>query len=331
VIVHLPRRKILHLAASAAALPLLARIARAQNYPTRAITVIVPFAAGGGTDVLARVLADRMRVPLGQPVIIENAPGAAGVVGVTRAARAQPDGYTIQIGTSTTNVVIGAEYDLGFDLLTDLVPIAELAAEPLLIAARKSLPANNLQELIAWLRANPDKASAGTAGVGATGHLTGIAFQKATGTHYQFIPYRGNGPAVQDLIAGHIDMMIEPSSNFLVQIRAGTVKPIAVCAKTRIITAPEIPTAEEAGLPGFYTSLWFGSWAPKDTPKDIIGKLNAAIVDTLDDPTVRSRIAEIGPQIVPRDQQTPEALAAFQKAEIGKWWPVIKAANIRGG
>jgi tripartite-type tricarboxylate transporter receptor subunit TctC len=325
------RRKFLHLAAGAATLAAASRVAGAETYPSRPITMIVPFAAGGGTDVLARILAERMSRPLGQTVIVENVGGAAGVIGVGRAVHAPPDGYSLSIGTLTTHVLIGGLYALQFDLLKDLAPIAELAAEPLLIVVRKSLPVNDLPELIAWLKANPDKASAGTAGVGATGHLTGLSFQKVTGTSYQFVPYRGNGLAVQDLIAGQIDLMIEPSSNFLAQVRAGTLKALAVCAKTRIATAPDIPTVDEAGLPGFYASLWFGLWVPKDTPKDIVAKLNAAVVDTLADANVRSRLAELGPQIVPRDQQTPEALAAFQKAEIEKWWPIIKAANIRGG
>jgi tripartite-type tricarboxylate transporter receptor subunit TctC len=327
----LPRRRFLHLASAAAAVPAASRIARAETYPSRPITMIVPFAAGGGTDVLARILADRMREPLGQPVIVEDVAGAAGVIGVARAVHAAADGYTLSIGTLTTHVLIGGLYTLQFDLLTDLAPIAELAAEPLLIVVKKSLPVDNLQELIAWLKANPDTASAATAGVGATGHLAGIAFQKATGTRYQFVPYRGNGPAVQDLIAGQIDLMIEPSSNFLPQVRAGTLKALAVCANTRIASAPAIPTVDEAGLPGFYASLWFGLWAPKNTPPDIVAKLNAAVVDTLADENVRTRLAELGPQIVPRAQQTPQALAAFQKAEIEKWWPIIKAANIKSG
>jgi tripartite-type tricarboxylate transporter receptor subunit TctC len=325
------RRLFLHLAAGAAALAAASRLAGAETYPSRAITMIVPFAPGGGTDVLARVLADRMREPLGQPVIVENVAGASGVLGVTRVVRAPADGYTLSIGTSTTHVLTGGLYALQFDLLKDLAPIAEIAAEPLLIVVKKSLPANNLAELIAWLKQNPDKASAGTSGVGATGHLTGLAFQKVTGTRYQFVPYRGNGPAVQDLIAGNIDFMIEPSSNFLSQVRAGTLRALAVTAKAHIATAGEIPTVDEAGLPGFYASLWFGLWAPKDTPKDVIAKLNSAVVGCLADPDVRARLAEIGPQIVSREQQTPEGLAADQKADIEKWWPIIKAANITGG
>jgi len=320
------------LAAACAAAPFAKPgFAAAELYPTRPITMVVPFAAGGGTDVLGRILADGMRVPLGQPVIVENVAGAAGSIGVARAVRAPADGYTLSMGTSTSHVLIGGLYALPFDLLTDLAPIAELAAEPLLIVIRSSLPATDLNGLIAWLKANPDKATAGTAGVGATGHLAGLAFQKMTGTRYQFIPYRGNGLAVQDLIAGQIDFMIEPSSNFLAQVRAGTVKALAVTANSRIPTAPEIPTVDEAGLPGFYASLWFGLWVPKDTPQDIVTKLNAAVVDALADAMVQARIADLGPQIVAHERQTPRALAALQKADIEKWWPIIKAANIRGG
>jgi len=326
----LRRRRFLHLAAGAAALPALPRIARADSYPSRPIAMVVPFSAGGGTDVLARVLADRMKTPLGQPVIVEDVAGAAGSIGVGRVVRAAPDGYTLSIGTTTTHVLIGALYALQFDLLKDLAPIAELAYEPLLIVTRKTLPVNNLQELIAWLKANSDRATAGIAGVGATGNLAGIAFQKETGTAFQFVPYRGNGPAVQDLIAGHIDLMIEPSSNFVAQLQAGTLKALAVTAKTRHPGLPEVPTVDEAGLPGFYASIWFGLWAPKDTPKDVIATLNAATVEALADATVRARLKELGQQIAPRDQQTPEGLATYQKAEMEKWWPIIKAANIKG-
>jgi len=304
--------------------------AQAQTYPSRPITMIVPFPAGGATDTLARVLAERMRGFLGQPVVIENVAGAAGSIGVGRAVRSAPDGYTISIGTSTTHALIGALYMLSFDLLKDLAPIAQLGSEPLLVVGKKGLPPNDLKELIAWLKANPDKASAGVAGIGATGHVSGIAFQKETGTRFQFVPYRGNGPGLQDLVAGQIDLMIEPSSNFLPQVRAGTIKAYAVAAKSRLGPAPTIPTVDEAGLPGFYASLWYGLWVPKDTPKDIIAKLNAAVVDALAAAPVRSRLAELGVEIQPGDAQSPEALGAFQKSEIEKWWPIIKAANIKG-
>ena len=303
--------------------------AAAQTYPSRPITLVVAFAAGGSGDTIARILADHMRIDLGQTVVVENVGGAAGSLGVGRAARAAPDGHTLIIGTSTTNVLIGALYTLSFDLLKDLEPIALLASEPLLIVTKKNLPVADLKQLIAWLKANPGKASAGIAGVGATGHVTGLAFQQATGTRFQFIPYRGNAPAMQDLIAGQIDLMIEPSSNFLAQVRNGNLKACAITAKTRLSAAPDIPTVDEAGLPGFYASLWYGLWVPKDTPKAIIAKLNAAIVDALASPQVRTRLAELGPEIPPRDQQTPEVLGAFQKAEAEKWWPIIKAANIK--
>jgi len=245
--------------------------------------------------------------------------------------RSPADGYTLSIGTLTTHVLTGALYPLQFDLLTDLAPIAELAYEPLLIATRKSLPVNNLKELIAWLKANPDKATAGIPGAGSTGNLADISFQKMTGTSFQFVPYRGDGLAVQDLIAGQIDMMIEPSSNFVAQVQAGTLKALAVTAKTRHPGMPDVPTVDEAGLPGFYVSIWFGLWAPKDTPKDIIAKLNAATVESLADADLRAKLDKFGQQVAARDDQTPEALAAYQKAEAEKWWPIIKAANIKGG
>ncbi|HEY2534620.1 MAG TPA: tripartite tricarboxylate transporter substrate-binding protein [Xanthobacteraceae bacterium] len=325
------RREFLPAAAGAVAWPFAPEMAKAESFPSRPITMVVPFAAGGGTDVMARILGERMRESLGQPIVIENVSGAAGAIGVGRVVRAAADGYTLSIGTLTTHVLIGALYKLPFDLLNDLAPIAELADEPLLIVAKKDLPVTNLKELIAWLKANPDKASAGVAGIGATGHLAGLAFQKATGTRFTFVPYRGDGPAVQDLIAGNIDLMIEPSSNFLAQVHAGTVKALAVTARTRHPAAPDIPTVDEAGLPGLYASLWFGLWVPKETPKDVIATLDSAVIDALADANVRARVAMVGPQIVPREQQTPEALGALQRAEAAKWWPIIKAANIRGG
>jgi tripartite-type tricarboxylate transporter receptor subunit TctC len=325
----LPRRRFLQIAAGAAALPAAARMAQAQTYPSRPLTMIVPFPAGGATDTFGRLLGERMRDLLGQPIVIENVGGAAGSIGVGRAARAAPDGYTLSIGTSTTHVLIGALYALPFDLLKDFEPVALLASEPLLIITKKSLPIADLNELIAWLKANPGKASAGIAGVGATGHVTGIAFQQATGTRFQFVPYRGNAPAMQDLVAGQIDLMIEPSSNFLTQVRNGNLKACAITAKTRLAAAPYIPTVDEAGLPGFYASLWYGLWVPKDAPKDVVTKLNAAVIDALSTPAVRTRLAELGPEITPREQQTPAALGSFQKAEIEKWWPIIKSANIK--
>lgn len=304
-------------------------VAAAEGYPTRPITMIVPFPAGGATDTLARFLAEKMRGILGQPVVIENIAGAAGSIGVGRAVRSAPDGYTLSIGTSTTHMLTGGLYALQFDLLKDLEPIIQIGSEPLLIVSKRSLPANDLKGLIAWLKANPDKASVGIAGVGATGHLTGISFQKETGTKFQFVPYRGNAPAMQDLLAEQIDFMIEPSSNFKSLVGAGSVKPFAITGKTRLPSSPDIPTADEAGLPGFFASLWYGLWVPKGTPNDIIAKLNGTMVQVLADPSVKQRFAELGIQITPLQQQSPEALRVFQKAETERWWPIIKAANLK--
>jgi len=304
-------------------------IAAAQTFPARPITMIVPFPAGGATDTLARYLAEQMRPILGQPMVIENAGGAAGSLGVGRAVRSPADGYTLSIGTSTTHVLTGGLYMLPFDLLKDLEPIIQIGSEPLLIVGKKSLPADDLRGLMAWLMANPDKASVGIAGVGAAGHLTGISLQKATGTKFQFVPYRGNGPAMQDLLAEQIDFMIEPASNFKSLLGAGSVKPFAITGKTRLKSSPNIPTADEAGLPGFIASLWYGLWVPKNTPKDIIATLNATMVQVLANPAVKQRFEELGIEITPLQQQSPEALRAYQKAEAERWWPIIKASNIK--
>jgi tripartite-type tricarboxylate transporter receptor subunit TctC len=304
-------------------------LAAAQDYPARPITMIVPFPAGGATDTLARFLGERLRAILGQPVIIENVGGAAGSIGVGRAVRSPADGYSLSIGTSTTHVLTGGLYRLQFDLLRDLDPVILIGSEPLLIVGKKGLPADDLNGLIAWLKANPDKASVGIAGVGATGHLTGISFQKETGTKFEFVPYRGNGPAMQDLLAEQIDFMIEPSSNFKALVAAGSVKPFAVTGKARLSSSPNIPTADEAGLPGFFASLWYGLWVPKGTPKDITAKLNATMTQILADPAVRQRFDELGIQITPLAQQSPEALRAYQKAEAERWWPIIKASGIK--
>jgi tripartite-type tricarboxylate transporter receptor subunit TctC len=303
--------------------------AAAENYPAHPITMIVPFPAGGATDTLARFLAEKMRGALGQPIIIENIAGAAGSIGVGRAVRSPADGYTLSIGTSTTHMLTGGLYALSFDLLKDLAPVILIGSEPLLIVGKKDLPADDLKGLIAYLKANPDKASVGIAGVGATGHLSGISFQKATGTKFQFVPYRGNAPAMQDLLAGQIDFMIEPSSNFKSLVAAGSVKPFAVTGKARLPSSPNIPTADEAGLPGFFASLWYGLWVPKNTPKDIVATLNATMVQVLADPSVKERFADLGIQISPLDQQSPEALRALQKAEAERWWPIIRAANLK--
>jgi tripartite-type tricarboxylate transporter receptor subunit TctC len=304
-------------------------IAAAQAFPSRPISMIVPFPAGGATDSLARYLAEQMRPILGQPIVIENVGGAAGTLGVGRAVRAPADGYTLSIGTSTSHMLTGGLYTLPFDLFKDLEPVIQIGSEPLLIVGKKSFPADDLKGLIGWLKANPDKASVGIAGVGATGQLTGISLQRETGTKFQFVPYRGNGPAMQDLLAEQIDFMIEPASNFKSLLGAGSVKPFAVTGKMRLKSSPNIPTADEAGLPGFVASLWYGLWVPKNTPKDIIAKLNATMVQILAAPQVQQRFEELGIEITPLQQQSPEALRAYQKAEAERWWPIIKASNIK--
>jgi tripartite-type tricarboxylate transporter receptor subunit TctC len=304
--------------------------ATAQLYPSRPITLVVPFATGGPTDVIARVMAERMGSSLGQSVIVENITGAGGSIGAGRVARAAPDGYTIIIGIWGTHVVNAAIYALSYDVVADFEPIALLAETPDLIVAKNTMPAKDLNGLIAWLKANPGRATAGTAGVGSPPHIGAIFFQIATATHFTMVPYRGAGPAMQDLVAGHIDLLIDSPITALPHVRAGDIKAYAVTAKSRLTAAPEIPTTDEAGLPGFHFSNWFAFFAPKGTPKPIIDRLNAATVEALADPNVRPRLAELGQDIFPRDQQTPAALAKLQKADIETWWPIIKAAGIKG-
>jgi tripartite-type tricarboxylate transporter receptor subunit TctC len=325
----LPRRHFLHLAAGGAALPALSRIAWPQTYPSRPITMIVPFPAGGPLDTIARIMAEGMRGWLGQPIIIENVSGAGGTLGVGRVARSAGDGYTLSAGFLGTHVINGAIYALQYDVLNDFEPVSRFAGSSWLIVAKNSMPATDLKGLIAWLKANPDKASQGTAGVGSLHHVAGVFFQKETGTRFQFVPYRGAAAAMQDLVAGQIDMMIDSPTTTLPQVRAGTIKGYAVAAESRLAAAPDIPTVDEAGLPGFYVSGWSALWAPKGTPKNVIAKLNAAAVNAFNDPGVRQRLADIGQELPPPDQQTPEALRSFQKAEIEKWWPIIKAAGIK--
>ena len=310
----------------------LANVALAAEpvYPSRPITIVVPFAAGGPADTIARIMAEHMRVSLGQPIILENVAGAAGSIGAGRVARAAGDGHTLVIGVWGTHVVNGAIYALQYDLLKDFEPISLLASNPMVIVAKKAMPARDLMELIAWLKANPDKATAGTTGTGGASHVAAILFQRETGTRFQFVPYRGLAPAMQDLVAGQIDLMVDNPASSLPQARAGTIKAYAVTAKARLAAAPDIPTADEAGLPGFNVSQWTGLWAPKGTPNHIIAKLNKSVVEALADSSVHARLADLGQYIPPREQQTPEALLAYQKAEIEKWWPIIKAAGIKG-
>jgi len=325
----LGRRNFLHLAAGAAALPAISRFARAQTYPSRPITMIVPFPPGGLADVIGRIAAEGMRASLGQSIIIENVGGANGSIGTGRVARTAPDGYTLVLGIWNTHVGNAATYALQYDVVKDFAPIALLADAPLLLVAKKAIPANDLKELIAWLKANPDKASMGTVGAGSPGHLLGLLLQQETGTRFGLVAYRGAAPQTQDLVAGQIDMGIANPATALPHVQAGSIKAFAVTAKNRLAVAPDIPSVDEAGLPGLYFSLWAGLFAPRGTPSDIIGKLNSAAVNTLGDPILRQKLAEQGFEIPPRERQTPEALAAYQKAEIDKWWPIIKAANIK--
>jgi tripartite-type tricarboxylate transporter receptor subunit TctC len=298
-------------------------------YPSHPITIVVPFAPGGATDVLPRMLGERLREALGQSVIIENVSGAGGTIGLGRVARAAPDGYTLVSGNWSTFVSNGAIYTLPYDLVQDFEPVVLLPSNSHLVAARKTLQASNLSELVAWLKVNQDKVSMATAGVGTGSHFAAALLQSLTGTTFPLVHYRGGGPALQDLLSGQVDLMTNQAAVLLPQARAGSIKVFAVLAQERLVQAPEIPTADEAGLPGFHLSVWNGFWAPKSTPRDVIAKLNAAVVDILAEPEVRQRLIDLAYEIPPRAQQTPEALGALQKAEIEKWWPIIKAARVK--
>jgi tripartite-type tricarboxylate transporter receptor subunit TctC len=303
--------------------------AAAQAFPSRPITMIVPLATGGSTDVIGRIVAEGMRATLGQPVIVENVTGAGGTLGVGRVARAAPDGYTISLGQWGTNMANGAIYPLQYDIIGDFAPVALIANQPFLVDSKKDLPVKDLRELIAWLKANPDKATEGNSGLGTPSHVAGILLQNTLGIKWQMVPYRSAGLSMQDLIAGQIDILLDTPAVSLPQVNAGTIKAYAVTAKSRLAVAPDIPTVDEAGLPGFYFSFWHAIWVPKNTPKPIIAKLNAAVVNALADPAVRKRLTDIAQDIYPPEQLTPEALGAFHRAEAEKWWPIIKAAGIK--
>ena len=317
------------LAATFGAALISAAPSHAQTFPSRPISIVVPFAPGGPTDVIARALAEHMRTTLGQSVVVENIAGANGNVGGARVARATPDGHTIAIGHWSTHVVNGAVYPLTYDLLRDFEPVSLISCNAYLIVAKNAVPAIDLKSFIAWLRANPDRASEGTAGAGSPQHVAGVFFQNATGTRFQFIPYRGAAPAMLDLVSGNIDLIIDDPTSSLPQVRAGKIKAFAVTAERRLAAAPDIPTTDEAGLPGFYFSRWHALWAPRATPKEVIAVLNAAVSAALADKQINTRLAGLGQDIYPPERRTPEALGAFHKAEIAKWWPIIKAAGIK--
>jgi tripartite-type tricarboxylate transporter receptor subunit TctC len=323
----LHRRRFIQLATSVAVLSAGSRVLRAQPYPSRSITLVVPFPPGGSTDVAGRILADRMAAALGQPVIIENVGGAGGSIGLGRVARAIPDGYTIDVGQWDTHVA-AIIYNVNFDLQTAFVPIGLISLNPQLLVARKGFPADDFKSLIAWMKSHPGEAK--LVNQVAAAQVGGLLLEKLTGTKALFVPYRGAGPGMTDLISGQVDLMIAQAAVMMPQVRAGTIKALVNLSPQRSSSIPDIPASDEAGVPGLYLSGWFGLFAPRATPSDIIAKLNTAMVQTLAEPAIQKRFTELGLDIAPRDQQTPEALAAFHKAEIEKWWPIIKSAGIRG-
>jgi tripartite-type tricarboxylate transporter receptor subunit TctC len=302
-------------------------IAHAETFPSKPVTIIVALPAGGAVDALARVLAEPMRAALGQPVIVENMGGAGGTLSIGRVVRSPADGYTLGLGTLGQYVISGAVYTLNYDMIADLTPVALLPSVPYWFAVRKSVPANNLKEFIAWLKAN--KASATTTGTASIARFCGMALQKATGTNFQFVPYRGGAPALQDLVAGNIDIDCDLAANSLSQWKNGNIKVLAVMSKKRWFAAPAVPTIDEAGVPGIYFSTWQGLWAPKGTPADIVAKLNAAVQTAMSDSATQTRIAQLGMELPPSDERTPQAFAAFHKAEVEKWYPIVRAAGVK--
>jgi tripartite-type tricarboxylate transporter receptor subunit TctC len=304
-------------------------VAFAQNYPSHPITIIVPFSAGGPSDAMARILAERMKTSLGETILIENVTGAGGSIGVGRAVRSAADGYTISFGHLGTHVANGAIYKLGYDLVGDLEPVALLPSNPMIIVSKNAVPAKSLKELLEWLKSRPTPPTAGTAGAGSGSHIAGLYFENLAGIKLQYVPYRGTAPALNDLVAGQIDIIVDQTSNSISQVRAGNIRAYAVTDDKRVASAPEVPTVDEAGLPGFHMTLWSGLWVPRGTPKEIVARLNTATVEALNDPAVRKQLENLGLQMPPKDQLSPEALGAWQKAEIAKWWPMIKAADVK--
>ncbi len=303
--------------------------AQAQTYPLRPVTLVVPYPPGGTSDLIARILSEPMKASLGQPIIIENVGGAGGTIGVGRVARAAPDGYTLGIGNVSTYVLNGAAYTLSYDLLKDFEPVALLTSNPLMIVAKNAAPASDLKSLVSWIKANRDQISVATVGAGSSAHIAGVYFENTIGVRFNFVPYRGGAPAVQDLVSGQVDLMFIQATDAVPHVRAGRIKGFAVTASKRMPSVPDVPTVDEAGLPGFYMIIWNGLWVPKGTPKTLTAKLNAAAIQALADPTVQQRLADLGQELPPPDRLTPDALAAQQKAEAEKWWPIIRAAHIK--
>lgn len=320
------RRTVLQLAGSAAAM--WPGGVTAQAYPSKAISIIVPYPAGGPTDTLTRILAEAMQRALGKSVLIDNVTGASGAIGVTKAARAAPDGYTLSVGHAGSHITIWPMQPGAFDLLQDMAPVAMFAANPLFISARRDLEPKDLAELLAWLKANPDRATMGGA-LGTIGHMASLELSQRTGASYRFVPYRGGAPAMQDLMSGQIDLLLDQAANSLPQLRSGKIKAYAVTARERLVVAPDIPTTDEAGLPGFHVTVWHAIWVPRATPTPIIERLNAAIREALASPALRQRFADLGQDIPPVELQTVAALAEFQKAEVARWTPLAKAANLK--
>ena len=313
----------------AAALPVVALAASAQDFPARSISVVVPFAAGGPTDTIARIVAQRMGKALGQAVVVENVTGAGGTIGGARVAHARPDGYTVAIGHVGTHVITGAIQKLDYDVYEDFQPVAMITTNPQIIVSKNGIPAKTLKELIAWAKAKGEPMTVGTGGPGTPAHVSGVYFEQQTGTPVQIVHYRGAAPALQDVMAGHIDMTFDQAANSLPQVRAGRIRAYAVTAPVRLAAAPDIPTVDEAGLPNFHMAVWHAFWVPKGTPRAVVDKLNAAVREALQDPEVRKKLADLGQEIMPPEMQTPEALRAYHKAEIDKWWPVIRQAGIK--
>jgi tripartite-type tricarboxylate transporter receptor subunit TctC len=324
----LSRRDLMRFAAGAAAISATPDVARAQSYPTRTITILVSFPAGGAADAMGRLVAEQTQGTLGQSVVVENVPGAGGSLGLGRLARAAVDGYTLGMGTFTTQVINALGQKLPFDVGTDFTPIGLIAHQPMMVVGRNDLPANNLKELIAWLKANPDNARQGSTGLGGSTHLAGILFQRLSGTKFDVVPYRGLNLAMQDLLAGRIDLLFDLSSLSMPFVQSNKIKAFAIMGKDRHPQMPDVPTADEAGLPGFHMGWWAGLFAPAGVPKEIIAKLNAALTDALASDAVRKRFSNMGYAVFPSDQQTPEALSALQKSELERWMPIVKDAGL---